>query len=207
MKLYHLALITFSALLVVGGIIGPIIYYQTCDNCRTNPPENNHINGHNNETTVWDSVYFTLLNGSVLQTKNFIGQKLLIEFASSDCIHCLEQLDDLRELNDLIVQNDKSIIVLTLLIDLNTSKDLLTYYIDHNITWEFGKINEGNYSIFGLSVVPTFYLFNQTGHEIDLCKGEMSLSQLLTFIDFSSPYLKSNFRIINRIIKTRDVKL
>ena len=120
MKLHYLALITFSALLVVGGIIGPIIYYQTCNNCRTNTPENNHTNGQNNDTTVWDSVYFTLLNETVFQTKSFVGQNLLIEFASSDCSHCLDQIDDLRELNDLIVQNDKSIVILTLLIDLDT---------------------------------------------------------------------------------------
>ena len=111
---------------------------------------------------------------------------MLVEFASSDCIHCLEQLDALRELNDLIVQNDKNIVILTLLIDLETSKDLLTYYIEYNITWDFGKINEGNYSKFGLSVVPTFYLFNQTGHEVDLHKGEMELTQLLSFINFET---------------------
>ncbi|MHA1953831.1 MAG: hypothetical protein ACW96U_07790, partial [Candidatus Heimdallarchaeaceae archaeon] len=75
MKSYHLVLITFSVLLVVGGIMFPIIYYQTCENCRTNPPENNHINGQNNDSSIWDSVFFTLLNGSVLQVKNYIGQK------------------------------------------------------------------------------------------------------------------------------------
>ena len=192
MKLHYLALITFSALLVVGGIIIPIIYYQTCDNCRTNPPENNHTNGQNNDTTVWDSVFFTLLNGSVFQTKNFLGQKLLVEFASSDCIHCLAQLDDLRELNDLIVQNDKNIVILTILIDLETSKELLTYYIDYNITWAFGKINVGNYSKFGLSVL-FFILFHLL----------LNLSQLLTFIDFYALNSKNNLQIINRVVKEK----
>ena len=185
MKFSHLTFITISSLIVVGSITGVIIYYQTCENCRINP-DNNHINGQNNVTTVWDSIFFTLLNGSVFQTKNFIGQKLLIEIASSDCSHCTEQLDILRELNDLIVQNDKNITILTLLIDLETTKDLLTYYIDYNITWTFGKINEGNYSKVGLTIVPTFYLFNQTGHEINFQKGEMSFSQLLIFADIET---------------------
>ncbi|NPD87669.1 MAG: hypothetical protein HGN29_03030 [Asgard group archaeon] len=79
---------------------------------------------------------------------------------------------------------------------METSKDLLTYYIDYNITWGFGKINEGNYSKFGLSVVPTFYFFNQTGYEINLNKGEMNLSQLIDFIDLE----------IN-ITKTYDLKI
>ncbi|MHA2256337.1 MAG: TlpA family protein disulfide reductase, partial [Candidatus Heimdallarchaeaceae archaeon] len=182
MKISHLSLITFSALLIVVGIMSPIIYYQTCDNCRTNPPDNNLTNGQNNETTVWDSVYFTLLNGSVIQTKYFLGQKLLIEFASSNCIHCLDQLDTLRKLNDLITQNDKSIVVLTLLIDLIKAKELLTYYINQNITWELGMVNYGNYTLVDLTVVPTFFLLNQTGHEVNQNEGIMSLSQLSDFL-------------------------
>ncbi|MCG3221498.1 MAG: hypothetical protein H7641_08970, partial [Candidatus Heimdallarchaeota archaeon] len=73
-----------------------------------------------------------------------------------------------------------------------TTKDLLTYYIDNNITWEIGRINEGNYTKIGLSVIPTFYLLNQTGFEIELWKGEMDLSQLLSFIDFETSIIKQN---------------
>ena len=173
-------------MLIIGSITGMTIYYKTCENCRL---EQDVIN--NNETTVWDSVFFTLLNGSIFQIKNFIGQKLLVEFASSDCSHCTEQLNALRDLNSLIVWNDKNITILTLLVDLETSKELLTYYIDYNISWIFGKINEENYSLFDLSIVPTFYLFNQTGNEISSWKGEMNLKQLLTFIDIETSHEKT----------------
>ena len=184
MKFSHLAFITISTLLIVGSITGVIIYYQKCENCRINP-DNNHTNGWNNGTTIWDTVFFTLLNGSVFQTKNFIGQKLLLEIASSNCSQCTEQLEALKELNELISQNDKNITILTLLIDLETTKELLTYYINNNITWTLGNIKEENYSKLGLTVVPTFYMFNQTRQEINCWKGEMSISQLLVFTEIT----------------------
>jgi hypothetical protein len=75
------------------------------------------------------------------------------------------------------------IVLLTLMMDLDTTKDLLTYHIDYNISWEFGRIDRGNYSLFGLSAVPSFYLFNQTGHEIKYSEGRMTLLELVNFID------------------------
>ena len=70
------------------------------------------------------------------------------------------------------------------MVDLLTSKELLTYYTANNMTWSIGNINEGNYSKINLQDIPTFYLFNSTNYEIKRNVGTLSFSSLQDFISF-----------------------
>jgi hypothetical protein len=72
------------------------------------------------------------------------------------------------------------------MVDLDTPKELLTYYIDNNISWSIGSINEGNYSKINIEYVPTFFLFNVTSHQIGKHIGIMIFEELFTFINSSS---------------------
>ncbi len=71
------------------------------------------------------------------------------------------------------------------MVDLDTPKELLTYYIDNNISWSIGSINEGNYSKINIEWVPTFLLFNVASHQIGKHIGIMVFEKLLTFINSS----------------------
>jgi hypothetical protein len=47
-------------------------------------------------------------------------------------------------------------------------------------------VNYGNYTLVDLTVVPTFFLLNQTGHEVNQNEGIMSLSQLSDFLNIET---------------------
>jgi hypothetical protein len=75
--------------------------------------------------------------------------------------------------------------ILTLMIDLQTQKELLTYYTANNLTWNIGSINMGNYSKIHLPVVPSFFLFNSTSVLVKQYFGLISFELLLDFIEIS----------------------
>lgn len=174
-----------SSLLLLSIVTTISVIYRPCSDCN-NIPNNN---GNNHTSSVWDAVFFTLINGSIFTVKNYSGSNLLLEFSESTCSECSIQNAELRLLHDYILSNSLNVVILTLLIDLDSSKELLTYYIDNNLSWFIGMINQGNYSKILLTSVPTFYFFNTTSQEINSGIGTMSLETLKSFISSSMNYI------------------
>ena len=182
MKIKILTIIISSLVLVASVITTTVVLYNhRCPNCEVPPPNNN---GNNITASIWAEVFFTLINESVWTIKNFEGHTLLLEFAKSDCPDCSSTIPELRKLQEYIVNNTIEVTILTLMIDINNSKNLLTFYINNNLTWKIGWCNQGNYSKLNFGWVPTFYAFNSTSQLIkQQIGGTMDFNALKLFLD------------------------
>ena len=178
MKPTIVAAVIISTLMISGGIVGTVFLLNDCTDCIVEQPTDNE----NESSSVWDEITFRLINESYKVIGDFIGRKLLVEFASSNCPDCNEQNNVLNQINNLLIQEDNDIVILTLMIDLETSKELLTYYINNNISWLIGSINEANHTKIGLEWVPAFYLFNTSGELIKTKQSEMNYEELMNFL-------------------------
>ncbi|MCG3223472.1 MAG: hypothetical protein H7647_03330 [Candidatus Heimdallarchaeota archaeon] len=174
MKIRTILGISLAVIFVVGGIFSTIWYFNFCDTCL--------IDTNNVNDSLWDDVIFSLINGSSYSISNFTHSDLLIEFASSDCSFCHDQIVVLKELEDAIILSNSSVLLLTLLIDLISPKDLLDYYIFYDISWTIGNISEEYYSLINLIEVPTFYFINTTKNLVGKYEGFTNLQTLKELI-------------------------
>lgn len=116
MKPIIIAAVIISTLMISGGIVGTVFLLKDCTDCMVEQPTDTE----NESSSVWDEITFRLINESYKVIGDFIGRKLLLEFASSNCPDCKEQNKVLNQINNLLIQEDNDIVILTLMIDLET---------------------------------------------------------------------------------------
>jgi len=175
-------IISLSLIVIVTSTIVPILLSQDtkCQNC-TNIDDSNTL-----IKSKWDNISFILINDSLRTVSDFSGKTLLLEFSSSTCPDCINQLPALRDFYDLMIDND-SFVLLTLFLDLSSQSELLDYSIFNNISWFVGSINSANYSSLDLFSIPSFHLFNSTSHEIKTAQHSMSFGSLVDFVGYTLP--------------------
>lgn len=174
MKIKLILGISLSVILVGGAIISSIWYFNFCENCI--------INNENENNYFWNDIIFSIINGSSYSIANFTQKNLLVEFAANNCLQCQNQIEILEELNNEINLKNTSVLLLTLLIDLSTQKELLDYYIYNDISWTIGSISEEYYSLINLTEVPCFYYINTTKNLIGTYTGYTNLHSLKELI-------------------------
>lgn len=170
-----------TVLMICSSLAGIFVYMNNCQECSLN--NNGDSSNTSDSDSVWNEITFTLINNSLVSIHDFSSKNLLLEFSSSQCSDCTQQIPVIRQFLDSSFNND-TLIVLSLFLDLSTQSELLDYYIDHNITWLVGSINYSNYSKLGLSYVPSFHLFNSSGSELDSIQNYLSYDALLSFLGF-----------------------
>ncbi|MCG3257990.1 MAG: hypothetical protein KAU62_17925, partial [Candidatus Heimdallarchaeota archaeon] len=95
-----------TILITCSSLIGVLVYLENCQDCsfnNPNPPDSG---------SVWDEISFTLVNNSITSIRNFNGKNLLIEFSSSHCSDCTQQIPVIQQFCESSHFND-SLVVLT----------------------------------------------------------------------------------------------
>lgn len=100
--------ISITSIVICSSFISVLVYFNICQNCTISNNPNPPIP---EISYAWDEISFTLINNSLITVRDFQGKNLLIEFSSSDCLDCSNQIPIIRDFLDSFSYIDSLIVL------------------------------------------------------------------------------------------------
>lgn len=127
-----------------------------------------------------------LPNGTRLELQSYMGRAVLIQFASTSCQSCLDQLDGLRQVQRIF----PPLVVLSVAPTWSgdTLDSIRQYASEHRLAWPFG-VDEGDATrLYNIKSVLTLILLDENLRIVYRREGLASADELIQQVSKLMPY-------------------
>ena len=131
-----------------AAVLGGLVFYVF------NTPVTSGVN----EGSIALDIVAVNSNGTIFQLSENRGKKIVVEFMTTSCPYCVEELKDIKNL-----QSRKDVFFVSILLGEGlTSNDLIEFSNTHSITWFIGTSQKAGVD-YKVTAVPTMLVIDSAG--------------------------------------------